>query len=597
MSFPYKVFSHYSIQQAFAKVDDIVETAVKNNLPAIALTDINSVAGAVDFIKSIKKANEAGQKIKGILGITLLVEHGGILGYVTYLCRNKDGWYELLKMLSNTKEYSTERTEFYITSANLIESKNLFLILGGCDSLLHNLWKVNERTADDFLSIRNHEFVKLSIESEVVIPDFNRWLESKYMYRVECDPVYYTKEEDFIYQQIITCSKHKKTFSDIDELCESDLNRLLLKHNISYIKDSYSPNNNFLLDECESFDIKNSPQIPTCIVDGQPVTDADSYLTDLCRSGWLDRQLNVKTKGNAPLRDIYIKRIKYELDVFKESRLSNYMLIVREFINHAKDNNIEVGLRGSAAGCLVSYLIGLSDVDPVIPDPTLPYSPARELLFERFYCAGRNQPGHISLPDCDIDVAISFRKKLIEFIRERYGESRVCNIITFGRMDGRGVIKEVFRILEPENNSFSLANAITERMVDTAKVQDLLEDKKAENPSYNVINYCIDNIKAIAEYAKEYPKEFEIAIKLTNTIRNQGKHAAGIVVSDKLLEECFPICYDSDTKDKIIQFEMEDAEYVGAIKFDILGVAALEKIGVICHMINQGLTEPVCLEE
>lgn len=195
--------------------------------------------------------------------------------------------------------------------------------------------------------------------------------------------------------------------------------------------------------------------------------------------------------------------------------------------------------------------------------------------------------GHVSLADIDIDMEISFRDHIIEYVREKYGEDCVAYIITFGRFDGRGAIKEVFRVL---GKPFDVANRITDAMYGKDKVSDVLEDLKEDDPNYNIINYCIDHLPLVADYYEEYKYEFDIALKLANTIYSQGRHAAGIVISNNPLKEWIPTLVDENKL--IVAFEMADAEYCGAVKYDFLGVAALEKIHKVLDMINFKLNEP-----
>ncbi len=201
-------------------------------------------------------------------------------------------------------------------------------------------------------------------------------------------------------------------------------------------------------------------------------------------------------------------------------------------------------------------------------------------------------PGHVSLPDIDVDIAAFFRKELIDYTRSKYGNECVAKIATFSRMDGKGAIKEVFRILNPVFNSHELANLITSHMIDASKISDELQDLKEENPKYNTVNYNIDNVQIIRdEYYKEYKHEFDIAIKMASTIKSMGKHAAGIVICNQPLDTIFPVIKNDDGM--VLALEMEFAEYAGAVKYDFLGVLAYDKIGAIVDMINKNLKEPV----
>lgn len=195
-----------------------------------------------------------------------------------------------------------------------------------------------------------------------------------------------------------------------------------------------------------------------------------------------------------------------------------------------------------------------------------------------------------SIADIDLDIALSFREKIIEYVENKYGSDHCGHIITFNTLDGRGALKEVFRIF---GYDAELANSITRKMLDTAKIQDVLEDLKEENPNYTVIHYCIDNIPEIKNAYQDYQKEFNVAIHLSGLIRSLGKHAAGIVISPTILEDTIPIVRDVKTNKLVVAWEMADCEYAGAVKYDFLGVAAYEKIDKIIDMVNNNKKEVV----
>lgn len=249
--------------------------------------------------------------------------------------------------------------------------------------------------------------------------------------------------------------------------------------------------------------------------------------------------------------------LKDEVDFLSSHKeLINYYDYIIQNINIKNDTNSHI-----------MYVIGKTD----FLDPSRPVN---------------KRDANISLPDVDMDVPCGFRSSVIEHLQNRYGKDRIGYIITFMRLDGRGIIKEVFRITEPTEASFEVADAITKNMVDASKVQDILEDLKDEDPTYNIIQYNIDHIPAVASFNKEYPETFAIALKMSGSIKNTGRHAAGLVITNKKIGDVFPIIHDKVTGENIVAFEMSDLEYAGGVKFDILGVAAYDKIDAICELIN-----------
>lgn len=531
--------THYSVGEAFAKPEELAKRGQELKLNGIVLADLHSLSGSVEFYQSIEKVNKKSEhKIKPIFGMTVDIKYPDKeeLLRVILISKNLQGWHDLIKITSiiNTDEKHRKHVKAD-EIAPLFGKNNLFII--------------------------NQE---------------------------ECIPSYYAHPDDKLYHQIMLCVKLKKTLDEAKKM-EGPYAHFF-HEDIEYSLKSSDPKFNHILDQIESYSILRKPVIPKFIVPPEYKDSAD-MLYQLCREGWINKNLNLKTQNNPQLKEIYVNRVKEELNILIENQLSDYMLIIRDFIQFCRQNNQKCGLRGSSVGCLVSYLIDISHIDPVQPDPTLPYAQERELLFSRFYNAARKD----SLPDIDFDVPMSFRDKLISFIKDKYGENNIASIITFSRMDGRGALKEVFRILNPVANSFAVANEITSKMVETTKVQDILEEYKEDDPNYSVIDYCIEHIPAITEYSQEFPREFEIAKKLASTIRASGIHAAGIVISNTDISNLFPIDYSKDGI-KLVSFEMADLEATGGCKYDILSLAAYEKLGVVEYMVKHGLDEVPILE-
>lgn len=550
-----ETYSHYSIQEAFCHIDTLVKKAQTLKLKGLALTDRNSLSGAVEFLQEIEKANKSSEhKIKPIIGCRLLINN--LKDYnVILIAKNKQGYFNLCKILGKMLNHTIDYKD--IVKNNL--GQNLIALC-------------SDREILDVLGCE-HSFTMGEY------PDFGQ---------PELDiinsPVHYVESEDKLYQKIIICSKLQCTLANVglhfDKHPEyAKFFNDELDFSLKAPKDDSADK---VCDLVEVYSLNDKPNIPILVKD-----NPDEVLTQLCRDGWTSRRMGKKVK-DPTLKQVYVDRIKLELDVFKQAGLANYMLVIRDFIQFAKTKKVSIGLRGSAVGCLVSYLIGISEIDPLQPDPNLPYSADRELLFSRFFNWGRAG----SYPDIDVDMPISFRSNMIQYAEDKYGKEQVGYIVTFNRMDGRGAVKEVFRVLEPVDNAFNIANNITRYMVDTAKVQDVLEDLKEDHPDYNIIQYNIDHIPEVASAYQDYKEIFDIAIKLSSTIRNTGKHAAGVIISNKPLEEVSPIMYDDNGR-IIVALDMADAEACGLVKYDFLGVAAYEKLDKIIEMINTKATQPI----
>lgn len=214
--------------------------------------------------------------------------------------------------------------------------------------------------------------------------------------------------------------------------------------------------------------------------------------------------------------------------------------------------------------------------------------------------------GHVSLPDIDIDIGISFRSRIIEYLTQRWGEEHVAQIITFGRLQGKAALKEVFRAQpkfvehlmkvdaakkgkKPEDINiapFDLCNEITKHIPDEAAISDELQQAREENPTYGILDWAIHNIDAVQEMYESYKPLFDQARRIEGTKKSQSKHAAGIIIADRPIAELVPLAYDAKSKKTLAGLEMYDAELSGATKFDFLGVAALDKLWRVQDLVN-----------
>ena len=341
-------------------------------------------------------------------------------------------------------------------------------------------------------------------------------------------------------------------------------------------------NTNYVDSLCEDYDILHKPMLPpfSCPNDTNP----DEYLRELCRKGWKEKIANNIEKED---QQQYIDRIKYELDILQGADLSSYFLIVGDIVNKVRLEHWLPGPgRGSAAGCLVSYLIGITSIDPI----------KYNLIFERFYNSGRNTKDRISMPDIDVDVPINKREYIIEYIKSKYGHDKVSQMITFNTMKGRGALKEVLRVYG--NITFDEMNRITKYIPDEAKISDELQQMKEDTGEASILRWALENnvdklkewcyIDDNNELSGPLAKRFEQAIRLEGTKSNQSKHAAGVVISSQNLGSVCPMVYDSKNKQLIAGMEMQDLEALGIIKFDVLGIAMLDKIMNISEYLKNG---------
>lgn len=381
--------------------------------------------------------------------------------------------------------------------------------------------------------------------------------------------VYYAEKRDAILHRISLCSGFKTTLKKAKNIDMGEYKKFFDSDEYSFdsIRNAKIFNaqaNKTLIESLEDYTIFAKPKLPK--VDCQGQTE-EEYITQLCREGWKKKFMHL----TGDKKQEYAERVKYELSIINGFGLAGYFLIVQDIIAFVRKNGWLPGPgRGSAGGCLVSYLLGITEIDPVKYD----------LLFSRFLNSGRFSKDNISLPDIDMDIPSKHRDEIIEYLKNKYGHQRVFQMITFGRLQGRSVIKEVARIYG--DLSFAELNEITESLPEESSISDELEEMDIKS----VIVWTLENKPdKLGKWCKlvdgkltgELADLFDLAIRIEGTFKNHGKHPAGVIISNDDLINDAPLTVDSDGN-KIVSFEMHDLDKVGLTKFDVLGVNLLDKI-------------------
>jgi len=615
---PLHCHSMFSLLDGLSKPSQIAERCLEIGANACALTDHGNIAGAIKFHKQMMKNN-----IKPILGCEIYICHNDAtiqskenkdLSHFIVLAKNLEGWKKLINLVSESNKpelfYHKPRVDLDILSRFI--DGNMIGFCGHLGSLLADKLIEDDHIIKDWKSIgtetveklknifgKDNFFLeaqlmdKINTPLQVELTDVIRELGKLTSTKVICTPdAHYTRKEDASDQRILLCNNLKTTLPEISKKIStgqdvpldcfflSDNFHILSQEEINSLHTEEEIENTQLVSEmCEFYDITSRPNLPPFDCGSNP----DEFLRELCRNGWRDKIANYIPKDN---QQIYIDRIKYELDILQGAGLSSYFLIVQDIVNHVRSQKWLPGPgRGSAAGCLVSYLIGITNIDPI----------RYNLLFDRFYNSGRNTADRVSMPDIDVDVPIEKREEIISYIKNKYGEAQVSQMVTFNTIKGRGAIKDVLRAYG--NISFDEMNNITKNIPDEAKIADELQEMKDESGEASIIRWALENQ---SEKLKEWcfigengqlegplAKRFEQAIRLEGTKVNQSKHAAGVAIASQNLSTLCPIVYDSKTKSKIAGMEMEDLESIGVVKFDILGVAMLDKIMYISDFLQK----------
>ncbi len=578
--------THYSLQDGACTVESLVEAAVKNNMQSVALTDHGVMYGATEFFKIAKKNG-----VKPIIGMEAYIVKDGSrrdrkggdptdkrkskhYNHLILLAKNKIGYRNLVKLssLAHTEGfYYRPRIDLEL----LEQYKDGLICMSACaggvvaSDLVNGNYEKAKLTArtfkelfgDDFyLEIQDHN---MEVEKDILLgmPKIAKELGIKLVATNDC---HYIEKEHSYAHNILLLLGDKTGEADYHNLRygtdqiyfkSSEEMKKLFKNYKGAIENTLEINDK--IDFNLEFEGHLYPQFP--IPDDAEAETLDDYFEKLTLQG-----LNKKFKIiNKELDD----RIKYELDVIKSMGYSGYFLIVADFINAAKQRGISVGPgRGSAAGSLAAYCLGITNVDPLKYD----------LLFERFL-----NPARKSMPDIDVDFADDKRGKVIDYVKEKYGKNSVSQIITFNKLSSKAVIRDVARVLKiPIPTVNKITKFIPSKFGKVFTIQQALD----EVPELEWVAESDDPvIKELIKYAKV----------LEGMNRNASKHAAGVVITPGEVSDYVPLATPGGSDGDIVtQFNMKELDAVGLLKMDFLGLRTLT---IICDAIdlikkNHGVT-------
>ena len=594
--------SHFSIKQVYGSPAYLVENAKKLGYTSLGLTDYNSISGCIEFSSECKK-----QGLKPILGCTFSIQNEGT---VTVLAKNLYGWKSLIKLvsLSYTKGFFDEVNERpYISLEKLKEfGADLIFLIGVPGDIVHNrifsrscvhktrLEIINEITLDPLEALKDVYnsispltcYVGLSSNSNDYTNWFNEVARDSDLPSVIVGNSHYPFVEDHLYLKLLICSKLKSTMNRWEKNAEENQPGLLkFKENCWSIPTNSHISAIFTEDEIkrteelgnsiEEYNVLSPPKLPKFSTpNGQTPNE---YLTELCREGWR-KLINGTSKVDSPEKQkVYVDRVKYELGVIEEANLSSYFLIVADFIKFIYDNGWRTSpSRGSAGGCLISYLIGITKIDPI----------EYGLIFERFYSSARKG----SMPDIDVDMPPEHREAVINYIRNKYGKDKVGHLVTYAQMKGATAIKEVLRINDV--CGYEIMNEITKAIPEEGKIMDEMEATGEDSILLFTLKYKPDKLKDWVRFEQDtvvgdYARWFSEAIKLEGTISSTGKHASAIVIYESPLAEVCPMINDKSGEEPLIGYEMKACEKVGCVKLDCLGLTSISKILMINDILNE----------
>ncbi|EQK50705.1 DNA polymerase III, alpha subunit [Clostridioides difficile F525] len=551
------VHTEYSLLDGFSRVKKLIKRAKELNMSSIAITDHGCMFGVIDFYKTAIK-----EGIKPIIGCEVYTAARGLRdkdpnydkyqGHLVLLAKNMEGYKNLIKIVST----SYVEGFYYKPRVDMEELKKHnkgIIALSACLAgdvaralMNRNYEKAKQFTLDYrdifgeenfFLEIQDHNLpeqkevnsglVKLSKETGIPL--------------VATNDVHYVNKEDSKIHDVLMCIQMGKTLNDP--------NRMRFGSDEFYLKSREEMEELFpyaleaidntvkIADMCNvEFDF-NTIHLPK--YDVPEGYTPETYLRELCFNGLKERYDN-------PSNEI-LERLNYELDVIEKMGYVEYFLIVWDFINFSKENNIIVGPgRGSAAGSIVAYTLKITDIDPI------KYS----LLFERFL-----NPERISMPDIDIDFCYERREEVIDYVKRKYGDDHVAQIITFGTMGAKAAIRDVGRVLDIGYNKV---------------------DKVAKEIPFALgmtIDKALDtnpNLKELYDQDPETKEIINISKQIEGMLRHASTHAAGVVISKNPVDEYVPLYKHQDAI--TTQFTMTTLEELGLLKMDFLGLRTLTVI-------------------
>jgi DNA polymerase III subunit alpha len=581
--------SHYSLLDAACTIDDLVEAAAEAQMPAVALTDHGVMFGAVEFYKKAKSRG-----IKPIIGNEMYVvtrgsrfdkavsdthpdgkRHG--YNHLVLLAKNEIGYHNLIKLttLGHTEGfYYKPRIDFDLLRAHHEGIIALTACAGGVVAayLANGDYQTAKKVAselkdifadDVYLEIQDH-----GLDREAVVREGMALLSRELGIKRIC-----TNDCHYIDRRHAVAHNVFLHIADVREA--EDVFRLRYGTDQVYFKSEREMLNLFrdapdaiectmeVMEKC-NLDLRlgtnHMPDFPIPADVG--VDTLDAYMLQLARQGLARRYPQM----NAEIED----RLKYESDVITRMGYAGYFLIVQDFINAARTRGIRVGPgRGSAAGSLIAYGLGITDVDPIRYD----------LLFERFL-----NPDRVSMPDIDVDFQDDRRDEVIAYVREKYGAESVSQIITFNRLYGRAVIRDVGRVLGlPISTLDSITRLIPVKMGKVAPLKYAFGLDTDATGRWQAVKE-LDWLQSSDEPKIKQLIEYSVILEGLN--RGAGMHAAGVVIAPRDTSDFVPL-YKTPTTGLMTQYNMSDLEEAGLLKMDFLGLITLTVIDHAIENIRQ----------
>ncbi len=555
--------SSYSLSESTLKISNLVSNAKKNGMPAIAITDNNNMFGVFEFAQECIQNN-----IQPIIGtsINLIdIKYNNKISQITFLVKNEIGYKNLLH-LSSLSHLNNFKDIGIILEQIPEYSKGLFCYIGGEYNPLLFLNKENKKKDIDNLITKlkdifgNNFLFEIQRINDTDIDSFEKnFINYSKKYDIPLigsNNIKYADKEDFAAHDALLCIAQKSTINNSQRDISNEniyfKSSEEMKSVFSDIPEIFNNNLNIAI-SCTFFPEETSPQLPK--FQNELNLSEEDYLLKISKNR-LDEIIRINNLNDPKT---YIERLNYENEIIIRMGFAGYFLIVSDFVNWAKDNNIPVGPgRGSGAGSLAAWSLGITDIDP------LKYN----LLFERFL-----NPERVSMPDFDIDFCQTRRDEVIEYVNRKYGSECVAHIITFGTLAPRAVVKDIGRVLEvPYGEVDSFSKLIPFNPSNPLTLSDSIKSERS-------LQERINNDERISNV-------IDVSLKIEGTHRHASTHAAGVVIGHEKISKVVPLYKDQNTNTNATQFSMKYVEKAGLIKFDFLGLTTLSIINDAIKLIK-----------
>jgi DNA polymerase III subunit alpha len=576
-----RLHSEFAVVDGITRIDEVVKAAAKDGQVAMALTDLGNLFGAVKFYKAARKKG-----VKPILGADCWLEPDtvpapGTLApppaRVLLLVQNTQGYLNLCELLSRAWLGNVIRNQACLKAEWLTElSEGLICLSGFAHGPLGMAVREPARAEAAAQALAAAFPGRFYVELQRVQGQRHEGL-----VRASCQlaarlglpvvathPVQFLSEDEFDAHEARVCVAEGETLDNPKRVKRFSADQCFKRQAAMAERFADIPsalaNTVAIAERCSLALVLGKPQLPDfptpLLADGTPMPMAD-YFRQLSFEG-LDKRLvhlHPKEEARTTARPMYVERLEFELTTINKMGFPGYFLIVADFINWAKHNGCPVGPgRGSGAGSLVAYALGITDLDPL----------AYNLLFERFL-----NPERVSMPDFDIDFCQGNRDRVIDYVKDKYGRAAVSQIATFGTMAAKAALRDVGRVL---GMSYGHVDSIAKLIpAPPGKTVTLARVPEQPDPSIIYARAEAPELEVREQEEEEVATLLALATQVEGIVRNIGMHAGGVLIAPGKITDFCPLYQQPGSDSAVSQYDKDDVEAIGLVKFDFLGLATL----------------------